>query len=381
MNNASTRRMISSRGARRARIHGVALSITVGLGLAACGGGSADSEPSTTLAPTTVAETTTAAPTTVAESTTTTTIPVPVMPLTGLPVVDEAIAIRPAIAAKIDNHPGARPQSGLNNADIVYEENVEKWTRFAVVFHSNGSDPVGPLRSGRTQDIDLLTSLNKPLLLWSGGNAAVTTAINKSTLVNMSASAASNGGGFFRSSDKKAPHNLFSKTTNIWALDGGRGGAPPAQFEYREASAPAEGRDVVGLKLTMDGSMRAAWQWDAGSAKFLRFHDAKVHSDASGDQVAFDNVVVIQCEYKASPADPRSPEAQTVGTGQAWIYSGGKVIEGSWNRPDNLSPWNLQDADGQAIGLTPGRTWVELIREGQAVEVPAGTTLDAVAWP
>ncbi len=354
--------------------------LVAGLGLAACGGGSSDSA-STTAPPTTVAEaTTTVAPTTVPE-TTTTTIPVPTMPLTGLPVTDEAAAVRPAIAAKIDNHPGARPQSGLNSADIVYEENVEKWTRFAVVFHSNGSDPVGPLRSGRTQDIDLLTSLNKPLLLWSGGNAAVTTAINKSTLVNMSATAASNGGGFFRSSDKKAPHNLYSKTSNIWALDAGRGGTPPAQFTYRDAATPAAGADVVGVKLTMDGSMRAAWQWDAAGGKFLRFHDAKVHSDADGGQVAFDNVVVIECEYKASPADPRSPEAQTVGTGRAWVYSGGKVVEGTWNRPDNLSPWNLTDASGEPIDLTAGRTWVELIREGQAVEVPAGSALADVAWP
>lgn len=354
--------------------------LVAGLGLAACGGGSSDSA-STTAPPTTVAVvTTTVAPTTVPE-TTTTTIPVPTMPLTGLPVADDATAVRPAIAAKIDNHPGARPQSGLNSADIVYEENVEKWTRFAAVFHSNGSDPVGPLRSGRTQDIDLLTSLNKPLLLWSGGNAAVTTAINKSTLVNMSATAASNGGGFFRSSDKKAPHNLFSKTTNIWALDAGRGGTPPAQFIYRDAAAPAAGADVVGVKLTMDGSMRAAWQWDAAGGKFLRFHDAKAHFDADGSQVAFDNVVVIECEYKASPADPRSPEAQTVGTGRAWVYSGGKVVEGTWNRPDNLSAWNLTDASGESIVLTAGRTWVELIREGQAVEVPAGSALTDVEWP
>ena len=370
--------MIKTTSNRPRRPRALATLVVAGLGLAACGGGTSDTS---TSAPTSAPEaTTTEVPTTVVE-TTTTTIPVPTMPLPGLPVVDEAAAVRPAIAAKIDNHPGARPQAGLNSADIVYEENVEKWTRFAAVFHSSGSDPVGPLRSGRTQDIDLLTSLNKPLLLWSGGNAAVTTAINKSTLVNMSASAASNGGGFFRSTDKKAPHNLFSKTTNIWALDAGRGGTPPAQFVYRSISAPVAGADIVGVKLTMDGSMRAAWQWDGTAAKFLRFHDSKIHSDADGDQVAFDNVVVIECEYKASPADPRSPEAQTVGSGRAWVYSGGKVVEGTWNRPDNLSGWNLTDADGNSIGLTPGRTWVELIREGQAVTVPAGSTLDAVAWP
>jgi hypothetical protein len=348
--------------------------------VAACGGGG-DSAPSTTVAPTTtVVVTTTDAPTTT-EAPTTTTIPVPTMPLTGLPVVDEMAAVRPAIVAKIDNHPGARPQSGLNSADIVYEENVEKWTRFAVVFHTNGSDPVGPLRSGRTQDIDLLTSLNHPLLLWSGGNASVTSAINKSELVNMSASAASNGGGFYRSDDKKAPHNLYSKTTNIWALDAGRGGTPPPQFEYRKPEQSMGGEESGGLKLNMDGSMRAAWRWDPTAGLFLRFHESKVHNDANGTQVAFDNVVVIECEYKTSPADPRSPEAQTVGSGRAWVFSAGRMLEGTWSRADNHSPWTLLDASGQVIGLTPGRTWVELIREGQMAAVPPGVALDDVEWP
>ena len=118
-----------------------ALSIALaGISLTACGGGGETAESTTSVAPTTVAVT--EAPTTVAD-TTTTTIPVPVMPLNGLPIVDEAAALRPAIVVKIDNHPGARPQTGLNEADIVYEENVEKWTRFAAVFHSTGP-PVGP---------------------------------------------------------------------------------------------------------------------------------------------------------------------------------------------------------------------------------------------
>lgn len=359
-----------------------AVLAAVGLAVTSCGGGS-PSAGSTTTVPTTTPVSTTSGVATPSSENTTTTVPVPVMPLTGLPVVDEAAAVRPAIAAKIDNHPGARPQTGLNVADIVYEENVEKWTRFAAVFHSTGSDPVGPLRSGRTQDIDLLTSLNSPLFLWSGGNAAVTTAIRNSSLVNMSSSVARDGGGFFRSTDKKAPHNLFSKTTNIWALDEGRGGTPPPQFEYRDSrDAKVDGgAGIVGVKLTMDGSMRAAWEWNADTGKFRRFHENTAHSDSDGNQIAFDNVVVIQCEYKTSSADARSPEAQTVGSGPVWVYSAGTLVEGTWNRPDNRSAWNLRDSSGATIALTAGRTWVELIREGQAVTVPAGQALADVAWP
>ena len=359
-----------------------AVSIALaGFSLVACGGGGDSAETTTTtssVAPTTVAAT--EAPTTIAD-TTTTTIPVPVMPLTGLPVVDEAIALRPAIAAKIDNHPGARPQTGLNEADIVYEENVEKWTRFAIVLHSTGSDPIGPLRSGRTQDINLLMSLNHPLFLWSGGNATVTGLIKKSELINMSASAASNGGGFFRSTDKKAPHNLFAKTTNIWALDAGQGGTPPAQFAYRTDGSAATGTATAGLKLTMDGNMHAAWEWDAASGKFLRFHDAKPHVDSNKVQVNVDNVVVIVCEYKFSQADKNSPEAQTVGTGAAWLFTQGMWTEGTWSRADNHSAWTLTDSAGNPMLLTPGRTWVELTREKQGDVVTAGSSVADTPWP
>ena len=358
----------------------LAISIALaGITLVACGGGGDSAETTTTTADVATTVPVTEAPSTIAE--TTTTIPVPVMPLNGLPIVDEAAAIRPAIVAKIDNHPASRPQTGLNEADIVYEENVEKWTRFAAVFHSTGSDPVGPVRSGRTQDINLVTSLNHPLFVWSGGNPTVTGLIQKSELINMSASAASKGGGFFRSTDKKAPHNLFTKTTNIWALDAGRGGTPPPQFAYRSDTSTATGTPTAGLKLTMDGNMKAAWEWDAAAGKFVRFHDAKPHVDSNKVQVNVDNVVVIVCEYKFSQADKNSPEAQTVGTGVAWLFTQGMWTEGTWNRPDNKSAWNLTDASGAPMLLTPGRTWVELARDKQAVAVAAGSSVADTPWP
>ena len=143
--------------------------------LAACSGGAS----STSDVPDTVAPATT-----VESTTTTTTIPPMLAPLTGLPV--STLITRPALAVKIDNHPKARPQWGLNQADVVYEENVEMLTRFAAVFHTNDSDPVGPIRSGRKQDIDLLEPLNSPLFAWSGGNAEVTNLVRASSLIDLS---------------------------------------------------------------------------------------------------------------------------------------------------------------------------------------------------
>lgn len=315
------------------------------------------------------------------QSTTSVVVDVPVFPLTGLAIDDPSRADRPAIIVKIDNAPGAWPQTGLTSADIVYEENVESWTRFAAVFHSQGSDPVGPIRSGRTQDINIGTSLDHPLLVWSGGNPTVTKLINKSELVNMSVSAAGPNGGYYRSSDKRAPHNLFTKTSAIWALDEGRGGRPVPQFEYRADSDPVAGTESAGVKLRMDGSMKASWIWDASTGLYMRSHGDKPHVLSDGSRVSTNNVVILVCDYKTSVADSRSPEAQTTGTGVAWVFSDGRMITGTWSRADNASGWTLTADDGSVIALTPGRTWVELIRKGQAVEVPAGATVESVDWP
>ena len=289
---------------------------------AACGDG--ESSADTVVAATTAAPTTTTVPTpTTAPATTTTTeaVPVPTAPLTGSPVADAAALDRPALIVKIDNAPGAWPQTGLNQADIVYEENVEGWTRFAAVFHSQGSDPVGPVRSGRTQDISLGTSLDRPLLVWSGGNATVTNLINKSDLVNMSVSAAGPNGGYYRSSDMRAPHNLYTRTSSIWALDEGRGGRPGPQFAYRTPDDEPNGTAVTGVKLRMDGSMRASWEWNSSAGVFERSHDRDPHLLSDGSRVSAHNVLILECEYKTSVADSRSPEAQTTGSGRAWIFS------------------------------------------------------------
>lgn len=340
-----------------------------------CGGGSGDVD--------SVPMSSTTSTIAATSSTTATTNPVagPVMPLTGLPAADGVLSMRPALVVKVDNHPSARPQSGLNQADIVFEENVEAWTRFALVFHSQGSDPVGPIRSGRTQDIDLLTSLNGVLFVWSGGNAGVTAAVKSSNFVNMSASAAGQGSGFFRSNDKKAPHNLYTNTSDIWSVAAGRGGTPPAQFAYSTDPSTPSGVDVVGVKLRMDGSMKASWEWDADKRAFARRHDDKLHQDSNGEQVSTENVLVLTVEYKISAANKKSPEAQTTGSGVAWVLQQGKITQGTWTRAGEMDPWTLTDEIGKPIFLTPGRTFVELIRKGQGVIVPSGSSLTATPWP
>src|SRR4051812_3798942 len=241
-------------------------------------------EPSTTTSP--------PAPTT--EAVTTTTIPGPTFPLTGLPATDAAAAARPAMVVKIDNHPDARPQSGLDEADIVFEENVEHLTRFAAVFQSNVADPVGPIRSGRTQDVALLGSLNSPMFVWSGGNRPVTDAIVASDLHQFS----ENSGLLFRIKDRRSPHNLYGNVSDIYAQVTPLYAPPPQpQFVYRAEGESPVGEDVAGVKVAMDGA-NVMWQWDPATGQFVRLTDDEPHKDALHDtQLSTTNVIVLSVDY------------------------------------------------------------------------------------
>ena len=313
-------------------------------------------------------------------------VPANVYPLLGTPVSDPAAAARPAIACKIDNHPQARPQTGLNKADIVFEENVEALTRFAAVFHSQGSDPVGPLRSGRTQDIDMLGSLNKPMFCWSGGNYRVTKAINASDFNNVGYSASRGKGGYYRSKDRKAPHNLYAKTSNLWTLAKADAGPPPQQFTYRSDSdaKPATSAAIDGAKVSMY-NVRVYWKWDAATGNFVRSveNTKRVLEPSMTDdgQVNAKNVVVLYCTYVRSKADRKSPNALTTGKGTGFVLTDGGLIPINWERPSRLVPFTITDASGAVVRMTPGRTWVEVAWKKSLAPVAPGIDPKTVKFP
>jgi hypothetical protein len=311
-------------------------------------------------------------------TTTTVAIQVVVNPLTGEPALDESILSRPAMVVKIDNHPKAQPQFGLNQADIIFEENVEKLTRFAAVFHSQGSDPVGPIRSGRFQDINLLGSLNKPLFVWSGGNPQVSKAIQKSDLVDLSYTVANKDGGFKRDSSREAPHNLIAETSKLWTLAPDGSGPPPPQFSYRSVSdaVPTSAQKVAGVKLSMDG-VKVEWDWSATDQTFGRLQNDKPHVDSDGVQLNVRNVVILEVEYTNS----YSPTSKTLGSGKVTVFTQGVAITGTWERSNRLIPFTLKDSVGAIIKLTPGRTFVEVARADKAAIIAEGIDPGEVKYP
>ncbi len=316
---------------------------------------------------TTVAPTTTVIPTTTTEAVTTTTEPAPpVYPLTGVLATDPFVAALPALVVKIDNAPGARPQSGMNEADIVVEEIVnDNLTRFAFVFQSQGADPVGPIRSGRLQDIDLFGAFNHPLFAWSGGNRTVTDAIRASDLVDIGPSRSP---VYFRSGDRKAPHNLYSNTGALWTQAPQGSQPPPQQFTYRREGAAVQGVASPGVLITLD-SIDVEWAWDEASGLYRRTMERRIHEDALSGPVTTNNVVVLEMNYLPGISD--SPDAQTLGTGRAFVFTAGHYIAATWSRADRLLPFTITADDGSVVELTPGRTFIELPRVDHTIARPA----------
>ncbi len=362
--------------------------------LAACAGGSeaADdtTEPSNTVAAPTSAEpstterrsptterattTTERATTTTDRATTTTTVPPTTtttlpptttttpeparMPLTGVPLAyGQAPPDRPAMVVKVDNAPPARPQSGFNTADIVFEEIVnDSLTRFALVFHSQGSAAdVGPIRSGRLQDVDLFASYAAPNFVWSGGNATVEHAIANSGFLDLKFGTP----GMYEQRGRRAPHAVFGNLDTFWTLTQPWQGRPGAQFAYRLDGEAPIGQPAQGVDVVLD-SVRVRWLWDPATGAYRREMNGEPHFDENTGQVTTNNVVVLVMNYVQGVSD--SPDAQSIGYGEAFVFTGGTVVHGAWVRPDRFAPFTLTADDGTPIELTPGRTFVELPR-------------------
>lgn len=342
--------------------------------------------PSTT---TTLPATTTSTTTTTTTSTTTTTVPVPVPttildngvpiwePFEPLPALDGIAALtgqpaepevtnRPILAVKIDNYTRARPQWGLDEADVIIEENVEGVTRFVALFQTRLPDRIGPVRSARTGDLDIVTSMNRPILAWSGGNRGVTnwieSAARSGVLVDFTAQ---KNPCFNRNSSRRAPHNLqldplcavfnaptagparplFSINAD-WQVPEGIGAAPEANFS-----------------IGMDG-VAVDWVWDAATATYLRSQNGGRHLAVSGNQIAVDNVAEIITAHPPSPVDARSPNPITVGSGAAVVHRDGVNIPATWVRTSAYEPFVFVDrVSGAPIELDVGKTFIELVRD------------------
>ncbi len=309
--------------------------------------------------------------------------PVVIAPLTGAPAPNPNVLKRPALVIKIDNADGtgarSRPQSGITKADVVYEERVEgSITRLVGVFHSRGSDPVGPIRSARSTDLLIVGSLNRPMFAWSGANPTFAAMVRSGPLIDAGYDVATSAYARRSIGGHVAPHDLYATTTALWATAPPDAKPPSPLFHYRTpgASPGAGARPVKWVNVDFGVSLGAPvdWKWDATKRRYLRFQRGTAHVDEQGRQVAAANVIVQFVDYHSSgvndSADNPIPEAGLVGSGKFWALTGGNLVSGTWEKASPEAITTFNDANGKPIGLAPGQTWVEL-------PVPGGADIKA----
>lgn len=297
--------------------------------------------------------------------TTTTTVFVPIAPLTGRPDPSGLSQTRSSLAVKIENTPEARPQSGLADADVVYEEVVEGGiTRFWAVFNTKAPEAVGPIRSVRLMDPGIVSPLGG-IVAFSGGTPENVALIRATPTVTVDENNA--GPAFFRESTRFAPHNLYGRSGALWER-GGTPVPPPAIFGYVARGQAFAGTEAIDqFRVGLQPGYDPTYTWDATARAWRRAYGAIPFMDANGAQVAPTNVVVQFIDY------PRGSEGVVVGSGEAWVFSDGRLLRTTWTKPDDATPTRYTDALGTPVALTPGTTWVEL--------VPIGTAVDLVAAP
>ncbi len=299
----------------------------------------------------------------------------PVNPLTGEEVASWDLLTRRPLAVKVENDPKARPQSGIVDADLVYEELVEGGvTRFICVYLSRDSQVIGPTRSARPSDIDIVYYLD-PLLICSGGASQVISMVKAAGMKYISEDSAH----FWRDRTRKIPHNLYTSTSLLRRYLEETGDdydkLPQSGLVFTSGGGSDEGSESAMYSQATSVSIpykaavcAASYQYDAASDTYLRSINGVPHNDlTTGKRVAPRNVIVQFITvtgsgiYDASGSE--TPNLQVIGSGKCLVFVGGRVYHGTWKKPNRNSPTRFVDERGRDIPLHPGQTWIHLVTE------------------
>jgi hypothetical protein len=312
--------------------------------------------------------------------------------LTGLPGPDDA-QTQPIVVVKIENDPIVRPQTGLDSADMVFEELVEGgMTRFAVAYQSNLPDEVGPVRSVRHVDVAIAEPM-ADAFVFSGGARRTMKFVKRKipttiSIINEGAP------GMYRNPEFSAPHDLYLKMDEMLDSIAPKNTASTGFFVRPEikpapvSASPAAsagvsaspspsstaltGKPVTSVGVRFSNFASPNWKWDATDKLWMRSEGVKPFLNKDGTQFGTNNLVIVEVReidagYKGQTGG-YVPRTVLTGSGRAWVLSDGKAVEVAWNKPFVDAQMELTDLDGNPFTMPTGRTWVELlpvIAEGQ----------------
>ena len=283
--------------------------------------------------------------------------------LTGGPINSN-----PVIAAKIDNTFFEVPQFGVSDADVVFVEQVEGGlTRIIAVFHSTLPTEVGPIRSVRSTDAQLLPVFGRPGLVFSGGAGGPLADLAASSIVDTSAMAAD----YFRSDVATGTYNLHADVAQIAQQAVGVGPVRSIGFHF-QASSPdvAAGRPVSSLQVVME-SGETDFSYLGG--RFVRTRYGERLSDYQGRSEAADNVLVMNVvDTPDGTVDTNGQPSyltRTVGAGALTLYRDGHAIPGLWRRASAGAPFTFLDAAHRPLPMKAGQTWIMLAPQTAVITV------------
>jgi hypothetical protein len=277
-------------------------------------------------------------------------------PFTGAP----GQPARPVLAVKIDNVGAARPQTGLTKADIVYVEEVEGGlSRLLAVFSSQLPARVGPVRSARESDLELLRQFGRPALAFSGAQRKLLPLIAAAPVHDVSPAHAQRA--YAREPSRPAPHNLYAAPRELLAA------APGASLShdigFRFGAAPAGGAPTAGRTVRFPAATVGV-RWSAGRARWLVSFDGRPATAAEGGQLGAPTVVVQYVTVRSSAYHDvlgnTSPYSETVGSGSALVLRDGKAYDTRWSRPSATRGTAFTTKDGTPMRFAPGQVWVIL---------------------
>jgi len=296
-------------------------------------------------------------------------------PLTGQMVPDPAVLQRRPLLVRIGNDPEVRPQTGLAQADMVYEEAMDGWslTRFTAIVWSKDPQVLKPIRSARLFTIDL-GHMFDGVLVHSGANDQVRWLISQSTLTDLDE--------FFHPSPYSwlTPEGKWQnypwmgrvatnavKIRDYLARKNMDKAVRLKGFAFSQEGDPApKGEAATYLQIPYPRKAMVEYRYNAASQVYKRFVQGEVHSDAgTGQQLTAANVIVHYAKYEETGVkDVNGAETfniSSVGEGRAQIFRDGVMIEAKWIRPELPDFCQYVYLDGTPVPLRPGQTWVEVV--------------------
>ncbi|MEU9155256.1 DUF3048 domain-containing protein [Streptomyces sp. NPDC048417] len=261
------------------------------------------------------------------------------------------------LAVKIDNVAAARPQTGLDSADVVYAEQVEGGlSRLMAVYATKLPEAVGPVRSARESDLELLRQFDRPTLAFSGAQRKLLPLIDQAPLRPETPGAAS--GAYYRGSDKPAPHNLYLRPAKLMA---GAPGKAALTTGFRYGPAPAGGT-VTATRTVRYPAARFTFTWSADEKRWLVSLDGTPARTTAGKRVAAGTVVVQHVRIRTSRFHDvlgnYTPFTETVGSGKAEVLRDGRSFETTWTRQGATDGTTFTGTDGSPVDFADGQVWV-----------------------